>query len=184
MDWEEYARQWREFPSQFDDDGNCLYCHEERHGCRVCYYLSKTPPANWTPLPDLWRLSFKKTGDQTDRVNMVITHHESESDSESETETETEDIETIPTSSFVGLARPPTPTTPWINDSGAGVTICSDLNDMVEYTPYKKGDKRYQYETAAGSMVDTDGYGFAMIKFDLGDGLFNTLIVKSFYRLG
>ena len=111
---------------------------------------------------------------------MVITHHESESELESDSGSDTEDIKHIPTSSFVGLAKPPVSTTPWINDSGAGVTICSDLNDMVEYTPYQKRDKRYQYETAAGTMADTDGYGYAMIKFDLGDGQFHDLIVKSF----
>jgi hypothetical protein len=31
-------------------------------------------------------------------------------------------------------------------------------------------------------MADTDGHGYAMIRFNLGDGCFNNIVVKSYYK--
>jgi hypothetical protein len=31
-------------------------------------------------------------------------------------------------------------------------------------------------------MADTDGHGYAIIRFDLGDGCFNNIVVKSYYK--
>jgi hypothetical protein len=32
-------------------------------------------------------------------------------------------------------------------------------------------------------MADTDGHKYAIIRFDLGDGCFNNIVIKSYYKV-
>jgi hypothetical protein len=54
---------------------------------------------------------------------------------------------------------------------------------MVDYILYQLGNICYCYKTTAGTIVDIDGYGYTMIRFDLGDGCFNNIVVKSYYKV-
>jgi hypothetical protein len=53
----------------------------------------------------------------------------------------------------------------------------------VEYTPYKLGNACYCYKTAASMMANIDGHRYAMIRFNIRDGCFNNIVVKSYYKV-
>lgn len=54
---------------------------------------------------------------------------------------------------------------------------------MVDYILYQLGDTHYYYETAASTMANMDGHGYTMIWFDIRDGYFNNIVVKSYYKV-
>ncbi|KAN0068085.1 hypothetical protein V8E54_013655 [Elaphomyces granulatus] len=69
----------------------------------------------------------------------------------------------------------------WICDTVSMNNIVGNLEDFIEYHPFKPGQHRYQFGCSNGTTRQAEGYGTALMRLELKGNGFTHVLLPSYY---
>jgi hypothetical protein len=82
---------------------------------------------------------------------------------------------------FIGAAVQASVVGKWISDTGSANNIVGNLEDLIEYHPFKPDQLGYRFGCSNGTSGQAKGYGTALMRLELDDGDFTDVLLPSYY---